>query len=101
MVVCGGFHSAGLHNILEAATFGLPVMFGNQYRKNPEADELIKINGGKSFDSEIAAVDFVQQLIKNEELLLQMSQNAETFVSSQPNSTKIIMEKIRRESPHL
>lgn len=100
-VVGGGFHSAGLHNVLEPATFGLPVMFGNQYQKNPEADELIKVNGGKSFDSEIVAVDFLQQLIKDEDRLLQMSKNAENFVSSQPNSTKIIMEKIRRESPNL
>jgi 3-deoxy-D-manno-octulosonic-acid transferase len=32
-VVGGGFHDAGLHNILEAATFGVPVIFGNHYRK--------------------------------------------------------------------
>ena len=29
-VVGGGFHSKGLHNILEAATFGIPVFFGDQ-----------------------------------------------------------------------
>lgn len=32
-VVGGGFHDAGLHNILEAATFGIPVIFGNHYKK--------------------------------------------------------------------
>ncbi len=51
-VVGGGFHSSGLHNILEAATFGAPVVFGNQYKKNPEADNLIQCDGGKSFEHE-------------------------------------------------
>jgi 3-deoxy-D-manno-octulosonic-acid transferase len=32
-IVGGGFHDKGLHNILEAATFGIPVIFGNQYKK--------------------------------------------------------------------
>jgi 3-deoxy-D-manno-octulosonic-acid transferase len=32
-VVGGGFHDAGLHNILEAATFGVPVIFGNHYKR--------------------------------------------------------------------
>ena len=43
-IVGGGFHDKGLHNILEAATFGIPVIFGNQYKKNPEADGLIAQN---------------------------------------------------------
>jgi 3-deoxy-D-manno-octulosonic-acid transferase len=48
-VVGGGFHNAGLHNILEAATFGIPVIFGNHYRKNPEADDLIAVEGLEIF----------------------------------------------------
>ena len=44
-IVGGGFHDKGLHNILEAATFGIPVIFGNKYKKNPEADALIAQKG--------------------------------------------------------
>jgi 3-deoxy-D-manno-octulosonic-acid transferase len=58
-VVGGGFHDAGLHNILEAATFGVPVVFGNHYKKNPEADGLIAADGGKLFADEYAAAEFV------------------------------------------
>jgi 3-deoxy-D-manno-octulosonic-acid transferase len=54
-VVGGGFHSAGLHNILEAAVYGVPVIFGNQYKKNPEADTLIEAKGAKCFDDFVAA----------------------------------------------
>ncbi|MBD8083770.1 3-deoxy-D-manno-octulosonic acid transferase [Chryseobacterium caseinilyticum] len=93
-VVGGGFHDAGLHNILEAATFGVPVMFGNQYRKNPEADDLIKANGGKSFETEKEAADFILKLIKNENSLIEMSHNASQFVSEKPNSSELIIQKI-------
>ncbi|SIP98459.1 3-deoxy-D-manno-octulosonic-acid transferase [Chryseobacterium sp. RU37D] len=93
-VVGGGFHDAGLHNILEAATFGVPVIFGNHYKKNPEADELISSDGGRSFENAGLAADFVMFLINNEETLQNMSENAEKFVSGKPNSTDLIIKKI-------
>lgn len=93
-VVGGGFHDAGLHNILEAATFGVPVIFGNQYRKNPEADGLISADGGRSFENAGLAADFVLFLINNEDSLQAMSENAEKFVSEKPNSTELILQKI-------
>lgn len=93
-VVGGGFHDAGLHNILEAATFGVPVIFGNQYRKNPEADGLISADGGRSFENAGLAADFVLFLINNEDSLQAMSENAKKFVSENPNSTELILQKI-------
>ena len=93
-IVGGGFHDKGLHNILEAATFGVPVIFGNQYKKNPEADALIAQNGGKSFAQVELAADFVLELSKNSNLLQEMSENAGNFVHSQPNSSEIILEEI-------
>ncbi|SEW48876.1 3-deoxy-D-manno-octulosonic-acid transferase [Chryseobacterium wanjuense] len=93
-VVGGGFHDAGLHNILEAAIFGVPVIFGNHYRKNPEADELISVDGGRSFENAGLAADFVMFLLNNEEELLKMSENAEKFVTEKPNSTDLIIKKI-------
>lgn len=93
-VVGGGFHNAGLHNILEAATFGVPVIFGNRYRKNPEADELISVEGGKSFENAGLAADFVIFLINNEEMLQAMSAKAEKFISEKPNSTDLIIRKM-------
>ena len=40
----GGAYGKGLHNILEAATFGMPIFFGNKkYKKFQEARDLIKL----------------------------------------------------------
>ena len=93
-IVGGGFHSKGLHNILEAATFGRPVLFGNQYMKNPEADEIIAKNGGEAFEDEYFAAPFILNLLKDEENLKKMGFNAKNFVDSQPNSTEIILKKM-------
>lgn len=46
--VGGGFTSSGIHNILEAATYGRPVVFGPNYRKFREAWELIALGGAVS-----------------------------------------------------
>lgn len=95
-VVGGGFHPAGLHNTLEAATFGKPVLFGNKYRKNPEAYALISQSGGKSFATEEDTAEFILKLLHDRKLLAQMSQNAENFVLSQPNATEIILKEMKR-----
>jgi len=101
-VVGGGFHSAGLHNILEAAVYGVPVVFGNQYKKNPEADTLIAAKGAKSFDDFVAASTFITELIDKDSkteigeksYLKEMAEKANEFVNSQPDSTEIIINKI-------
>ena len=101
-VVGGGFHTAGLHNILEAAVYDVPVIFGNQYKKNPEADNLVAAKGGKHFDDFVTAAAFIEEVMKKDlsaeegevSYLKEMSKNAGDFVKSQPNSTEIILKKI-------
>ena len=97
-IVGGGFHSKGLHNILEAATFGIPVFFGNQYTKNPEADQLIAHKGGKSFEDEFFGAPYILGLLKDEALLKKMGENAQKFIDEQPNSAKIIVQEILKNS---
>lgn len=47
----GGGFGAGIHNILEAVTFGLPVVFGPNYKKFKEANDIISLEGGKSINN--------------------------------------------------
>jgi 3-deoxy-D-manno-octulosonic-acid transferase len=46
--VGGGFHSAGLHSVLEPAAFGAPVLFGPRHDKSRDARKLIEAGGGAS-----------------------------------------------------
>ncbi len=48
----GGAFGTGLHNILEPAVYGLPVIFGNQHHKFPEAQALIDAGGGFSIENQ-------------------------------------------------
>ncbi len=45
--VGGGFNRSGIHNVLEPAVFGLPIVMGPYYEKFPEAVNLVK--GGYAF----------------------------------------------------
>ncbi|MCQ2296996.1 MAG: 3-deoxy-D-manno-octulosonic acid transferase [Bacteroidales bacterium] len=45
----GGGFGQGIHNILEALTFGKPVVFGPRYQKFKEARDIIEQGGGKSY----------------------------------------------------
>jgi 3-deoxy-D-manno-octulosonic-acid transferase len=44
--VGGGFHSAGLHSVLEPAAFGVPVLFGPRIDKSRDARKLVEVGGG-------------------------------------------------------
>lgn len=93
-VVGGGFHSAGLHNILEAATFGIPVLFGNKYNEKPEADALIAAGGAKSFEDEFFAGNYLLNLIMQPQIFKEMGDKAKDFIFFQPDATTIIVKKI-------
>lgn len=97
-VVGGGFHSKGLHNILEAATFGIPVFFGNQYTKNPEADGLIAKNGGKSFEDEFFAAPYLLGLLHDKANLKQMGENARSFIENQPVASRVIVDYLLKKN---
>ncbi|MCL1670144.1 3-deoxy-D-manno-octulosonic acid transferase [Elizabethkingia ursingii] len=93
-VVGGGFHTSGLHNILEAAAYAVPVIFGNRYKKNPEADALIEAGAAKSFSDENAAVAFLLQLFRDEDKRKRMASLAGKFIADQPDAATIILNNI-------
>ncbi|MDL1913518.1 MAG: 3-deoxy-D-manno-octulosonic acid transferase [Bergeyella sp.] len=98
-VVGGGFHSGGLHNILEAAVFGLPVIFGNHYKKNPEADALISAGGAKTFSDTASASDFVSKLVSDSVLRKSMSLMSKDFVERQPSASALVVGKVLSDIP--
>lgn len=50
--VGGGFHSAGLHSVLEPAAFGTPVLFGPRFENSRDAALLAQRGGGASVANE-------------------------------------------------
>lgn len=63
--VGGASGSTGLHNILEPAVFGIPILIGKNYDKFPEAKVLIQIGGVKSISTSKVFESTLNELINN------------------------------------
>ena len=84
----GGAFGKGLHNILEAATFGLPVFFGNKnYSKFKEARDLIQLGGAYC----VSDYHDLTQKFTNMNLNI-ASTTAESYVQNNTGATKKILD---------
>jgi 3-deoxy-D-manno-octulosonic-acid transferase len=90
----GGGFGKGIHNILEAATYGLPVIFGPNHKKFSEAVELSDLGGAFPIASESELLFTIHQQLENPELLKTTSQIASDFVSMRVGATSSIIEKL-------
>ncbi|WP_054852683.1 3-deoxy-D-manno-octulosonic acid transferase [Olleya sp. ITB9] len=64
--VGGAMGNTGLHNILEPAVFGIPVIIGKNYSKFPEAFDMIKHGGVTSIDSSKTLTMHLNKLITDD-----------------------------------
>lgn len=58
----GGGFGTGIHNTLEAAVYGIPVIFGPNFAKFHEAKELLACDGAFTIDSETALAETLDML---------------------------------------
>ena len=94
----GGGFGVSIHNINEAAVYGIPVIFGPKYHKFQEAKDLIELDGAMSIhdaDSFSAAMD---PMLENEPLRLQCGKTAGDYIQSHLGGTKIIYDMIFNRS---
>ncbi|MFM2195831.1 MAG: hypothetical protein RL092_1431 [Bacteroidota bacterium] len=91
----GGGFGTGLHNILEPAAFGIPVVFGPKHEKFPEADALIESGGGLSVSSRSDFLQFLERLEQDQNK--NMAKNALLFVQSQTGATEKIMKDLTQK----
>ena len=90
----GGGFGVGIHNILEAATFGLPVIFGPNYKKFKEATDLTVEGGAISIsDFEQLRLSF-DRLINDKNELKNAAEICRNYVAKNVGSTKVIINKV-------
>ena len=90
----GGGFGAGIHNTLEAAVYGMPVLLGPRYQKFKEARDLIKVGGGFSVSSKEEFDAKMDELLTYSEVLKAVGQSAGEFVNDNVGATQQIMQKI-------
>ena len=91
--VGGGFNK-GIHNTLEAAVYGKPVLFGPNYKKFKEAVELIETGGGICISSSNELSTSMQKFINNKTELELTSEKSFDFVKQNKGATEKILHYI-------
>lgn len=90
----GGGFGAGIHNTLEAAVFGIPVIFGPEYRKFDEAEELIKRGAAFPVSDLNTFTQIADKLISDNEFRKLSGKNAEIYVEENIGATSKILNAI-------
>jgi len=95
--VGGGMGTKGLHNTLEAAVFGLPILIGKNYQRYPEAIQLINNGGMTSVRSAAEFATAYQRLITQEKMRIQQSLANQNFIKTQQGATKKIISFLKTQ----
>ncbi|MBC8034348.1 MAG: 3-deoxy-D-manno-octulosonic acid transferase [Chitinophagaceae bacterium] len=93
--VGGGFGGDGLHNILEPAAHGKPVIFGPNYEKFPEAGALIDEGGAFTVDNALELEKLLDKLFGNPELLKTAGVASGKYVAANKGATQTILHYIQ------
>ena len=90
----GGGFDKGIHNTLEAAVYGKPVIFGPNYKKFKEAIGLIEAGGGISVNSSNDLSSHLKNLLSDKKKLEETSKRSFDFVQQNKGATEKIMNMI-------
>ena len=90
----GGGFGKGIHNILEAATFGLPVLFGPNYNKFQEAVNLTKSGGAFPLSDYLSLKTLLDGFIENTDKNYTSSQISRQFVEDNLGATNKILQAL-------
>ncbi len=90
----GGGFGAGIHNVLEAAVYGMPVIFGPKYQKFKEARDLLQVGGAFSITDEKTFESKMEELSTYRDLLEAAGAAAGDFVKSNIGATNRIIASI-------
>ena len=89
--VGGGFGHPGVHNLLEPATFGVPIICGPHYSHFAEATALVQMGGCLSIQSPKDVQEAFDTLIQNPDIRHEKGHICQTFVQMNTGATQKII----------
>lgn len=92
--VGGGFGNPGVHNILEPATFGVPIVIGPNYSHFAEATALVNMDGCISIQNQNQLNEALNLLLQNEDERFEKGHICSTFVQMNKGATDSILKHI-------
>jgi len=91
LAMIGGGFGKGIHNILEPSAFGLPVVFGPEWRKFREADDLIRIGSAFPFHTVEELAELIKKFALDADFRAASGKLALNYMESQTGSTDLII----------
>lgn len=92
--VGGGFGNPGVHNVLEPATFGVPIVIGSNYSHFTEAIALVNMEACTSIKNQQELNEAFENLIRNEDIRHEKGHICSTFVQMNKGATSSILKKV-------
>ena len=92
----GGMGDTGLHNILEPATFGVPIVIGNHFVKFPEAKELKELKGLFSISNAAECSKILKKLVTDKNARIESGKIAKKFIENNKGATVTTMNYIKQ-----
>jgi len=96
--VGGGFGNPGVHNILEPATFGVPIIIGPNFSHFAEAIALVNMEGCISIATQNELNEKLSSLISNYDVRHEKGHICSTFVQMNKGATGIVLKHIHNEN---
>ena len=93
----GGGLNTGLHNILEPATFGIPVVIGNNYNKFKEAIDLVSLNGCIPISNQEEFSDIFIKLYTDENYRNNTGEINKKYIQENLGATTFIMNYLKTQ----
>lgn len=91
----GGGFGVGIHNTLEAATFGKPICFGTNYQKFQEAIDLINLKAAYSISNEEELKEILSSLLSDKEKYEKSAKASKNYVQEKVGACKKIIEHLK------
>ena len=99
LVYIGGGFGSGIHNILEPAVFGLPIIFGPNYQKFEEAKFLIEQKGAFSIQKTVDLIPLFQQM-NNQVTRVKAGKICQQYLQKNKGATEKIVKHLRMMDWH-
>jgi len=90
----GGGFGKGIHNILEAATYGMPVIFGPKHKKFREANDLVEKGGAFSVHDYASFKKLMDSFFSEPSQLEKAGAIAGSYVKRHAGATRRILSEI-------
>lgn len=90
----GGSFKQGIHNVLEPAVYGIPVLFGPKHENSQEAVHLKKIGGGICVNTKKEAYKNLRKIFSDEPLRLKLGRICSDYVKENIGATSKILDEI-------